>query len=337
MNSKRSVAVAGATGYGGAEAVRLLLRHPGFEVVQVTSGRLAGERLDRACPWLATDLLLSAFEPERVEAEFVVMAQESGFAMRHCGDLPPGVRVVDLSADYRLRDAATYEAWYKAPHIDSERLSDAVYGLPERVASQSIQAARVIANPGCYPTAALLALGPLVDAGVVDGTPVIDAKSGVSGAGRGKTDSDFGFSELSGGFRAYGVTGHRHTPEIEQGLGGRPVRFVPHLIPAARGIHETIHFATRASREEILALLREAYLGRPFVGVVEWGWPSTKAVLGSNRCLLAADVDARTGMATVVSVIDNLVKGAAGQAVQNLNIMCGMPEETGLPLDGVWP
>lgn len=337
MNSKRTVAIAGATGYGGAETVRLLLRHPGLEVVQVTSGRLAGERLDSACPWLSTDLLLSSFEPERVEAEFVVMAQESGFAMRHRGALPSGVRVVDLSADYRLRDERTYSEWYKAPHVDANGLRDAAYGLPERAPLDAIRSAQVVANPGCYPTAALLALGPLEEAGIVEGIPVIDAKSGVSGAGRGKTDADFGFSELSGGFKAYGVTGHRHTPEIEQGLGGRTVRFVPHLIPASRGIHETIHFATRASKEDILALWRAAYAARPFVGVVEQGWPSTKAVLGSNRCLLAADVDARTGMATLVSVIDNLIKGAAGQAVQNLNIMCGMPEETGLPLDGVWP
>jgi N-acetyl-gamma-glutamyl-phosphate reductase len=336
MASRRTVAVAGATGYGGSEVVRLLLRHPGFELTAVTSERLAGEPLARACPWLATGLVLGAFDPKTIDAEFVVLAQDAGFALRNVPRLPAGVRVVDLSAAYRLRDARTFQDWYGEAHSDPEGLAGAVYGLPELAPPDAIREARIVANPGCYPTSALLALAPLAAAGMVDGTPIVDAKSGVSGAGRSKTDPDYAFSELTAGFRAYGVTGHRHTPEIEQGLGGRPVRFVPHLIPAARGIHATIHFPARAQLPDILDTWRGAYAGRAFVALAQ-GWPSMKAVTGSNRCLLAAGVDARTGMATLAAVIDNLLKGAAGQAVQNLNIMCGLPEDTGLPLDGVWP
>jgi N-acetyl-gamma-glutamyl-phosphate reductase len=178
----------------------------------------------------------------------------------------------------------------------------------------------------------------MVASGFIEGTPIVDSKSGVSGAGRSKTDTFYTFSELSGGFQAYGVVGHRHTPEIEQTVGCK-VRFVPHLVPMARGIHTTIHVQLKPgiSRGQILELWGGTYRGRPFVHVQHKGWPSTKQVLGSNRCDLAADVDERTGLATLVSVIDNMVKGAAGQAIQNMNVMAGLPEETGLPLNGVWP
>jgi N-acetyl-gamma-glutamyl-phosphate reductase len=181
-------------------------------------------------------------------------------------------------------------------------------------------------------------LAPLVRAGLVEGTPIVDAKSGVSGAGRSKTDSYYTFSELSGTFQSYGVVGHRHTPEIEQTVGCR-VRFVPHLAPMARGIHTTIHLRLKpgVGAAQVAELWQETYRGRRFVRVQEKGLPSTKQVLGSNRCDVAVQFDERTGFATLLSVIDNMVKGAAGQAIQNMNVMAGLPEETGLPLNGVWP
>lgn len=338
MAAEITVAVVGATGYTGSEVVRLLERHPCARVVVATSERQAGAALRRACPWLATDLQLVALDSDKLEADVVFLCQEAGFAMSHLPQLQNRMRVIDLSADFRLRDASEYVRWYGREHTAADTRPWPVYGLSELAAEGAIEGARSIANPGCYPTATLLALAPLVRAGWVAGTPVVDAKSGVSGAGRSRQETDYLFTELSGGFKAYGVVGHRHTPEIEM-MAGVPVRFTPHLIPAARGIMATIHVPVvpGTSREGILDLWSEAYSGRPFVEVRREGWPSTKEVLGSNRCILAAEVDDRTGHAVLVSVIDNLVKGAAGQAIQNMSLMLGLPEETGLPRSGVWP
>ncbi|MCB8932093.1 MAG: N-acetyl-gamma-glutamyl-phosphate reductase [Fimbriimonadaceae bacterium] len=330
------VAVVGATGYGGAEAVRLLAAHPGAEVVAVTSARLEGTPLRDACPWLDTDLVLSRFEAASLPGDVALLCQESGFAMEHAHQLLERMRVIDFSADFRLRDRADYPRWYGREHSSPE--VEAVYGLPELESRDAIARAALVANPGCYPTAALLALVPLERAGLIDGTPVVDAKSGVSGAGRSRTETDYLLGELEGGFKAYGVTGHRHTPEIEQGLG-RPVRFTPHLLPFARGIHATCHVPLRqgADREDVLTAWAKTYAEAPFVRIREEGWPSTKEVRGTNACVLAAAFDGRTGHAVVVSVLDNLVKGAAGQAVQNLNVMFGLDEATGLTVHGVWP
>lgn len=330
------VAIVGATGYGGAEAVRLLVAHPGVEVVAATSSRLAGKPLRTECPWLDTDLVLSALDTDTLDADVVLLCQESGFAMEHAPRLAERMRVIDLSADFRLLDPMTYAQWYGRDHTRPE--VRAVYGLPELTGRGPIADATIVANPGCYPTAALLALVPLERAGLIEGVPVIDAKSGVSGAGRSKADTDFLLGELEGNFKAYGVTGHRHTPEIEQGLG-RTVRFTPHLLPFARGIHATCHVPLRAGagRDDVMHAWTQAYADEGFVRVREEGWPSTKEVRGTNACVLAAAFDERTGHAVLVSVIDNLGKGAAGQAVQNLNIMFGLNETAGLTSYGVWP
>ncbi|RYG35599.1 N-acetyl-gamma-glutamyl-phosphate reductase, partial [bacterium] len=210
------------------------------------------------------------------------------------------------------------------------------YGLPELGDREEIASARLVANPGCHVTAAALALTPLVRAGIVTGIPVVDSKSGVSGAGRARKETDYLFSELDNGLKAYAVTGHRHTPELEQ-VAGVMVRFTPHLVPMTRGIHATIHVPVSAtSADEVRGLLRDAYQGEPFVRVVN-SPPTTKQVLGTNRCDLWADYDPRTGHAVLLSVIDNLGKGASHQAIQSMNLMIGAPETTGLPVDAVWP
>lgn len=335
--SKFNVAVIGATGYGGAEIVRLLGSHPNANVRTVTSGRLAGKPLREECPWLSSELILSSFEPETVDADFVFLCQETGFAMQHAAALIEKTRVIDLSADFRIKDVAVYEKYYNREHSAPELLSQAVYGLPELSDHAAIAQTRLLANPGCYPTATSLALAPFVKQGIINGTPVVDAKSGASGAGRSRKETDYLFAELTTGFKAYAVNGHRHTPEIEL-TAGRPVRFTPHLIPAARGIHSTVHVPISGSwtKAQIVDLFRSFYEGAAFVRIQN-AWPTTKQVQGSNRCDLAVDYDEHTGYAIVCSVIDNLVKGAAGQAIQNMNIMAGLPETTALPLDGVWP
>ncbi|HEY0866760.1 MAG TPA: N-acetyl-gamma-glutamyl-phosphate reductase [Fimbriimonas sp.] len=330
MNSIR-VAVVGATGYGGAEAVRLLAGHPCARVATVTSSRNPGKPLSEDCPWLDSDLLLEPFDPDALDADVAFLCQEAGFAMEHAPGLSKRMRVIDFSADFRLKDRAVYEAFYQRPMTAPD--VDAVYGLPELVDDDFTQA-RIVANPGCYPTSALLGLVPLMRAGLVAGIPVIDSKSGVSGAGRSRKETEYLFGELSGGFKAYGIHGHRHTPEIEQ-LAGTKVRFTPHLIPIARGILTTIHVPIKEAAD-LDALFRDAYQGRPFVKIRNQ-LPSTKQVMGSNRCDLHASYDESTGYAVVVSVLDNLGKGAAGQAIQSMNLMFGLPEETGLPTNGVWP
>lgn len=335
MGEKRiRAAVVGAAGYAGAEIVRLLATHPCVEAAVVTSSRHAGQRLNSLCSWLATDLILGPFEPADWDVDVVFLAQETGFAMEHAPALIGRFKVIDLSADFRLADRETYRQTYGAEHTSPDM--PATYGLPELVDRLEIESARIVANPGCYPTSALLGLMPIVKAGMLAGTPVIDAKSGVSGAGRSRAETEYIFSELTGGFKVYGAVGHRHTPEIEQ-MVGIPVRFTPHLIAAARGLQSTIHApVTATSAEELRKLFEDFYKGAPFVQIVE-APPSTKQVLGSNRCDIYIAYDERTRHAVIASVLDNLVKGASGQAIQNMNIMLGLPEETGLPLNGVWP
>jgi N-acetyl-gamma-glutamyl-phosphate reductase len=347
MSSVLRVQVVGATGYGGAELVRLLSGHPNAEVVSVTSSRAAGEPLSRHCPWLSTDLVLSSFDPSTTNADVVFLAQEHGFAMKVAPELiRRGIKVVDLSADFRLLSAEQFRKYY---HSDTDFNADGthfryeqyklryLYGLPEIIDKSRYESAMLVANPGCYPTATLLALKPLFDSGIVSGVPVVDGKSGVSGAGRAKNGSEFLFSERANSMKSYAITGHRHTPEIAQFLGV-PVRFTPHLIPIPRGMEVTTYvpLSQPISQEELTQRMKTLYASSHFVRVVD-DLPETKQVLGSNRCDLSYRIDPETNFVVTTSVIDNLGKGAAGQAIQNMNLLFGLDEALGLPIHGVWP
>ena len=330
------VAIVGASGYGGAELVRLLLTHPDVEIVAATSARSAGKPLRSECPWLATDLVLSAFDPATVECDVAFLCQEAGFAMDHArGLLDRGIRVIDLSADFRLKDVALYARYYGFAHRDPETLAEAVYGLPELGDRSLLRKARLVANPGCHVTASLLALVPLLPFVAEGAIPVIDSKTGVSGAGRSRKETDYLFSELDGSVVAYGVTDHRHTPEIEMLLGGLKVRFTPHLIPTPRGMVATIHVPLK-EKTDVLGILKTRYTNEPMVTVTP-APPKGKATLGTAAAHVWGTYDDHTGMAVLVGALDNLGKGAAGQAVQNMNLMLGLPESTGLPLSGLWP
>ncbi len=329
------VAVFGATGYGGSEVIRLLAGHPDATVVAVTSDRLPGHKISEECPWLASDLVLESTErviERSAEYDVAFLAVEARRATPLVEALIESVKIIDHSADHRLKDPKAHATYYKTPW--STYAEEAVYGLPEIVPAETIAAARLVANPGCHPTAALLGLVPLARAAVYEGVTIVDSKTGVSGAGR--SAREFNFSEIDGGLKAYATVGHRHTAEIEQFAG--LVRFTPHLVPFARGLHTTayVKLARQVNADELRALIADAYIDRPFVRVVG-SPPSTKQVLGSNRCDISVDVDSRTGYAVICAVIDNLVKGMAGQAIQNMNLMFGLNEATGLPLNGVWP
>jgi N-acetyl-gamma-glutamyl-phosphate reductase len=336
------IAVVGASGYTGIELIRLLHNHPEVAVTCVTSEQSAGRRLAEVFPSVRDrcDLVLENLEPVRVaeRADVVFTALPHKAAMEVVPTfLKLGKRVVDLSADYRLRSAAEYGRWYE-PHLNPELLAKAVYGLPELRRSGVVRA-KLVANPGCYPTSVLLGLAPLLREGVIDpATIIVDSKSGVSGAGR-SAKVDNLYCEVNDGFKAYGVGGvHRHIPEIEQELSllaGREVTitFTPHLVPMDRGILSTIYAAPVEGKAmpALTDLYRQFYAGEPFVRILPAGtFPATAYVRGSNFCDIGVTVDQRTGRIIVVSAIDNLVKGAAGQAVQNMNIMCGLPETMGL-------
>ena len=344
-----SVAILGASGYTGGELVRLLSRHSGVQIVHVTSERYAGKPLRYAFPHLTSG-------PELICQPLAELAKVENLDVAFCalphvasmeevpGLLARGVRVVDLSADFRLHDAPTYQSWYGAEHRVPDLLNEAVYGLPELHRSAIIPA-RLVANPGCYPTSVLLALAPLIQAGSVDlSTLIIDSKSGVSGAGR-SANQDTLFTEIAGGFKAYKVIGHRHTPEIEQELSllagsNVRVRFVPHLLPQSRGILSTCHLRPHVvrSQKEWRDVLVTFYQNEPFVQILEPDlWPATNHVQGSNHCHIGLAFDSRSGWLTVISVIDNLVKGAAGQAVQNMNLMFGLDEQMGLEQLPIFP
>jgi N-acetyl-gamma-glutamyl-phosphate reductase len=336
MAAKTRVAVVGASGYAGAEVVRLLASHPSAEVVCVTSSRTPGRRLQDSCPWLYTDLVLEPFDCA-LDCEVFFLCQEAGFAGEMAPILASRAKVIDHSADFRLRDGAVYERIYKQPWRGGALHTPAPYGLPELGDRKAISEASVVAAPGCYPTASLLGLMPLIKAGIVTGTPIIDGKSGVSGAGRSKSDTEYTFSELEGSLKPYAVVGHRHTPEIEA-LAGMPVRFTPHLLPVARGMEITLQVPVNGiqTKNDLVEIFQQAYRDEPFVHF-QSSPPATKQVLGSNSCVVSVDYDDRTSYAVVMSVIDNLGKGAAGQGIQNMNLMLGIPETTGLPIHGVWP
>jgi N-acetyl-gamma-glutamyl-phosphate reductase len=325
------VGIVGATGYTGAELVRLFCGHPYATVSFATSQRLAGELLRDHCPWLDSSIKLTGFDPNSIDADVIFLCQESGFAIRHALQLAALAKVVDLSADFRLTDHAAFRQAYGIDAVTPN--VPFAYGMPELGHREAIRAAQLVANPGCHVTAATIALRPFVLSGHVSGVPVIDTKTGVSGAGRSKSDTAYLFSELDNSVSAYKLTGHRHVPEIEQNVGTK-VRFTPHLVPTPRALQATVYIPSGPVNAN--HVLQEAYIHEPFVRVCHEP-PHTKHVLGSNRCDVYATYDAHSGHIVVTSVIDNLVKGASGAAIQNMNLMFGIPEETGLPRHGVWP
>lgn len=345
---KIRASVIGASGYGGAEAVRLLTMHPQVEIVHVTAESQQGQTMSGLYPNLRSfvDQTMIAVDAERIgrDSDVTFVSLPSGKAMHLVPTLlNNGSKVIDIAADFRLRDAALYPTWYKVEHIAPSYLAEAVYGLPE-LHRAAIAKTRLLANPGCYPAASLLALLPLLRAGVVQTTGiVIDAKSGVSGAGRGG-GGGFGFSETNENVRAYSVTGHNHIAEIEQELSGIAkttirVVFTPHLIPMTRGILATVYapLAKPVSDAEAMQLYQETYGNEPFIRVLHDTLPQTKATLSSNYCDVSVKIDTRTSTAIAIAAIDNLGRGAAGQAVQNMNLMCGLPETTGLHFPGLFP
>jgi len=332
------VGIVGGTGYTGVELLRLLAQHPNSELRAITSRKEAGMGVAEMFPNLRGHVDLKFSEPAAAGLEncdVVFFATPNGVAMQEARALvDAGVRIVDLAADFRIRDVAVWEQWYKMKHACPELVAEAVYALPE-VNREHIRKARVIANPGCYPTAVQLGFLPLIEAGCVDLAHLIaDAKSGVSGAGR-KAETHILHAEAADNFKAYGVSGHRHHPEISQGLAraaGRDVNlvFVPHLTPMIRGIHATL-YAQLTKEVDLQALYEKRYAGEAFVDVMPAGsHPETRSVRGANHCRIAVHRPQGGNTVVVLSVIDNLVKGAAGQAVQNMNLMFGLPEDAGI-------
>ncbi|MCC3751218.1 MAG: N-acetyl-gamma-glutamyl-phosphate reductase [Halorhodospira halophila] len=334
------VGIVGGTGYTGMELLRLVARHPGLRLAEITSRAEAGTRVDELMPALegVVDNVFTAPDTERLSrCDVVFFATPNGIAMESAPALlEAGCRVIDLGADFRLRDPAVWNEWYGMAHSCPELLEEAVYGLPERY-RDALPAARLVANPGCYPTAVALGLLPLLEVGALgDGPVVADCKSGVSGAGRAAKVATL-FCEANEGFKAYGASGHRHLPEIEQTLAqtaGAPVdvTFVPHLVPMTRGMQATLHVAVDRPLDELEALYRQRYAEEPFVRLVGRGsHPETRWVRGTNDCRIGLhQPPGRSDRAVILSVIDNLTKGAAGQAVQNLNLMFGLDETAGL-------
>jgi N-acetyl-gamma-glutamyl-phosphate reductase len=339
------VGIVGGTGYTGVELLRLLAQHPHVELHAITSRGDAGTAVADMFPSLRGRIGLRFVDPKAADLEncdIVFFATPNGIAMNQAGMLlDAGVRVVDLAADLRIKDLADWEKWYGMKHAAPELINEAVYGLPE-VNRDKIRSARLVANPGCYPTAVQLGFFPLIESGLVDVAHLIaDAKSGVSGAGR-KAEVHTLFSESSDSFKAYGVPGHRHLPEIRQGLSiaaGKSVglTFVPHLTPMIRGIHATLY--ARVNKEADFQALYEArYKGEPFVDVLPFAsHPDTRSVRAANICRVALHRPQAGDTLVILSVIDNLVKGAAGQAVQNMNIMFGLDECAGLTQIPVLP
>jgi N-acetyl-gamma-glutamyl-phosphate reductase len=344
-----AVGIVGGTGYTGAELLRLLAAHPQTEVRTITSRTEAGLAVEDMFPSLRRLPRLTGLrysDPERAElkaCDVVFYATPHGVAMAQARELTEaGVRIIDLAADFRLKDASEFERWYRMPHACPDLLAEAAYGLPE-MHRDAIRRARIVGNPGCYPTAIQLGFLPLVQAGIVDVEHLIaDAKSGVSGAGR-KAEIGLAFSEASDNFKAYNVGGHRHHPEIVQGLNGvsnSPVKliFTPHLTPMIRGIHATLYARLTRTDVDLQRLYEDRYAGEAFVDVMPGqSHPETRSVRASNVCRIAVHRPQGGDTAVILSVIDNLVKGAAGQAVQNMNLMCGLPEETGLAAAPVLP
>lgn len=340
------IGIIGGTGYTGVELLRILAAHPQADLRVITSRGEVGRRVADLFPNLRGHVKLAFTEPDTkalAGCDVVFSATPNGVAMIHARELlEAGVKLIDLAADFRLKHPAVWEKWYGVPHACPELLSQAVYGLPE-VNRDKIKKARLIANPGCYPTAVQLGFLPLLENGLVDPQHLIaDAKSGVSGAGR-KAEVHTLFSEAGDSMKAYGVAGHRHWPEIRQGLDavlGKPagLTFVPHLTPMIRGIHATLYARLAKQGADLQALYERRYAQEPFVDVLSAGsHPETRSVRASNMCRIAVHQPHGGDVVVVLSVIDNLVKGAAGQAVQNMNIMFGFEERTGLEQAAVMP
>ncbi len=345
--NKIRIGVLGASGYTGGELLRLLAGHDGMDVAMLSAERRAGHRLAEVFPHLASmnapDLVsIDAFDYGAMDAVFCCLPH--GTTQEVIAGLPEHLKLVDLSADFRLADPAIYAEWYGHEHRATDLQKEAVYGLTE-LHRDAVASARLVANPGCYPTGPQFALAPLLENDQIESEDIIiDAKSGVSGAGREPKQGTL-FSEVGEGVHAYGVAAHRHSPEIEQGLtqaAGAPVAvtFTPHLMPMNRGILATIYvrLANGASADDLRATLEQKYLGEPFVHVVGEGVsPATRDVRGSNHCLIGVFADRRPGRAIILTAIDNLVKGASGQALQNMNLMCGLPETAGLEQLSLFP
>lgn len=341
------IGIVGGTGYTGVELLRLLAQHPQAHVEVITSRSETGVRVVDMYPNLRghyDKLCFSVPDNEALgQCDVVFFATPHGVAHAMAAELlATGTRIIDLSADFRLRDAAEWSQWYAQPHGAPELLDQAVYGLPE-VNREAVRSARLIAVPGCYPTAVQLGLLPLLEAGLADNERIIaDCKSGVSGAGRGASVGSL-FCESTESMKAYGVAGHRHLPEIRQGLqaaAGGPVglTFVPHLTPMIRGIHATLHVTVKDHSIDLQALFEKRYENEPFVDVMPAGsHPETRSVRGANICRLAVHRPQSGDQVVILSVIDNLVKGASGQAVQNMNIAFGLDEKTGLSHPALMP
>lgn len=341
-------AIFGASGYTGQELIRILSGHPEIELAAVTSRRFDGQHVSDVFPSFCglTGLKYQNASPESIAAicDVVFLALPHGVSMQIApAFIQAGKKVIDLSADYRLRDVAIYEKWY-AKHCSADSLKSAVYGLPE-LYRQKIKTTNLVANPGCYPTSIILGLAPALKNQLLDVSTIIaDSASGVSGAGREPLTGSL-FCEVAGGFKAYKVGNHRHTPEIEQALNELAgekfaISFTPHLLPVKRGILSTVYATLRKdiTVQDLHTLYASFYSGEKFVRVCPSGsFPNIASVCGSNYCDIGLTVDSRTKRVIIISAIDNLIKGAAGQAVQNMNIICGWPEYTGLQMAPLYP
>jgi len=341
-------AIFGASGYTGQELTRILSAHPGMELVAVTSRRYAGQAVSDVFPallgWTSLSYTNATAEDIAGLCDVVFLALPHGVSM----DIAPvfmkaGKKVVDLSADYRLRDLATYEKWY-AKHSSADLFGQAVYGIPE-LYRDKIKTSQLVANPGCYPTSIILGLAPVLKNKLVDVSSIIaDSASGVSGAGRDPVVNSL-FCEVDGGFKAYKVGKHRHTPEIEQELNALAndkfaISFTPHLLPVKRGILSTIYATLKKDIKpaDLHSLYTAAYADEKFVRVCPAGtYPNISSVCGSNHCDIGLAVDPRTNRVIIMAAIDNLIKGAAGQAVQNMNLLCSLPEDCGLKIAPLFP
>jgi N-acetyl-gamma-glutamyl-phosphate reductase len=341
------IAVLGASGYTGAEIVRLLANHPQFHIKVMTADRKAGEQFGSVFPHLITqDLpnLVAVKDTDFSEVDAVFCCLPHGTTQEIIKGLPRQLKIVDLSADFRLRDINEYAEWYGHSHRAPELQGEAVYGLTE-VLRDDIKNAQLVANPGCYPTSIQLPLVPLIKAKLIKlNNIIIDAKSGVSGAGRGAKEANL-YTEIAEGIHAYGVTSHRHVPEIEQGLSDAAkskvnISFTPNLICMKRGMQSTMYveMASGVTADDLYQHLKSTYEGEEFVKLLHGSSvPHTRHVVGSNYCFMNVFEDRIPGRAKIISVIDNLVKGASGQAVQNLNLMMGLPENMGLQYQPLFP
>ncbi len=345
--AKTRVGIINVTGYAGVELARILCQHPEVQLTSVTGRSAAGQVLSDYFPHLKSAGM--TIEPELGEVDLAFSAMPHKESAREIMPLiDKGLKVVDISADFRLKDAADYPQWYDFTHPAPELLAKAVFGLPE-LHREKIKSAQLVANPGCYPTGAILALAPAVKEGLIEPDIIVDSKSGVSGAGR-SLNLTTHYSEANEDTTAYALGGHRHLPEIVQELkllspeSSPSITFIPHLVPMTRGILTTAYAPLvtdkiadgKKGEEELLNLYRDFYKDEPFVRVVA-SPPHTKHTWGSNYCHIHATIDHRTGRLIAISAIDNLVKGAAGQAVQNMNLMLGLPETTGLEALAVYP